>query len=48
MLCADVIEVSWKEGSKRQQAIGLLEDISQSGACLQMEGPVPMGARSSV
>lgn len=43
MLCADVIEVSWKVGSRRQEAVGLLEDISQSGACLQMESPIPIG-----
>ena len=45
MLCADVIEVSWKEGGKHlSRAIGLLEDISQSGACLQMEAPIPVGS----
>jgi hypothetical protein len=44
MLCADVIEVSWKEGKHIRHAIGLLEDISQSGACLQMEGPIPAGS----
>lgn len=44
MLCADVVEVSWKDGSRRGQGIGLLEDISQSGACLQMESAIPEGS----
>jgi PilZ domain len=45
MLCADVVEVSWKdEKGRKRKATGLLEDISASGACLQLETPVPMGA----
>lgn len=44
MLCADMVEVSWKERSGRERrATGLLEDISPSGACLQMETSVPLG-----
>ena len=43
MLCADVLEVSWADTSgKKDQAIGLLEDISASGACIQLETPVPL------
>ena len=45
MLCADLLEISWqdREGKiKRTQAV--LEDISTSGACLQVEVPVPIGA----
>jgi hypothetical protein len=44
MLCADMVEVYWKDhaGRKRRET-GLLEDISQSGACLQLEAPVPLG-----
>jgi hypothetical protein len=46
MLCADMIEVSWVEHSgRRRTATALLEDISPSGACLQFEAPVPLGAR---
>ena len=45
MLCADMVEILWKDRSGRQhKATGLLEDISTSGACLQMEMPVPLGA----
>ena len=44
MMCADMIEVCWKAGGKVRRDTGLLEDISASGACLQMEGAVPLGA----
>ena len=44
MMCADMIEVCWKIGGKTHRVTGLLEDISPSGACLQMEGAVPVGA----
>jgi len=45
MLCADMVKVSWKDAlGKRRRSVGLLEDISSSGACLQLETPVPKGA----
>lgn len=45
MLCADMVEVRWKPPSGRpQRATALLEDISRSGACLQMEIDVPVGS----
>ncbi len=45
MLCADMVEVSWKDQvGRRRKAVGLLEDISPSGACLQLESAVPLGA----
>ena len=44
MLCADMVEVCWKnEAGRNITATGLLEDISPSGACLQMEAPVGVG-----
>jgi len=44
MLCADMVDVSWKDQAGRKTtATGLLEDISPSGACLQMESPIPLG-----
>jgi hypothetical protein len=44
MLCADMVEVRWKERSgKQRQATALLEDISPLGACLQLDAPVPVG-----
>jgi hypothetical protein len=45
MLCADMVDVSWKDSSgKTRRATALLEDISHSGACLQLETAVPLGA----
>lgn len=42
LLCADLIQIGWKEGAKRKTAFANLEDISGSGACVQMETPVPL------
>jgi hypothetical protein len=45
MMCADMVEVSWKDRrGKTMRGIALLEDISPSGVCLQLEVPVPLGA----
>lgn len=45
MLCADMVEVCWKDqGGKLRKATGLLEDICPSGACLQLETSVPLEA----
>lgn len=43
MLCADMVEASWKDkaGSTRKST-ALLEDISLTGACLQLDVPVPL------
>jgi hypothetical protein len=44
MLCADMVEVHWRDRSgKEQVAAAILEDIAASGACLQFEVPVPLG-----
>jgi hypothetical protein len=44
MLCADVVEACWAdETGEIQRANALLEDISASGACLQLETAVPLG-----
>ena len=43
MLCADMVEVCWNDHAGRtRKATGLLEDISESGACLQLETAVPL------
>lgn len=48
MLCADMVHVRWRdEDGKSVRAMGLLEDISHSGACLQLEAPVPLAAKIS-
>jgi hypothetical protein len=45
LMCADMIRVRWMPPSgKFHRATALLEDISASGACLQMESPVPEGS----
>jgi len=45
MLCADMMEVCWKDrAGNKQKATALLEDICASGACLQLETPVPLGS----
>jgi hypothetical protein len=45
MMCADMVEVFWRDDTgKRRHAMALLEDIAESGACLQFETPVPAGA----
>jgi len=44
-MCADMVAVRWKDESGReQQASALLEDISTSGACLNLDSPLPLGA----
>ncbi len=43
MLCADLVEIRWKDkNGKGQKAIANLEDISISGACLQLDLAVPL------
>ena len=43
-MCADMVEVRWNEDSGETRACtGLLEDISPSGACLQLDTPLPLG-----
>jgi hypothetical protein len=45
MLCADMVDVCWKDqAGKAQRSTALLEDICASGACLQLETPVPLGS----
>jgi hypothetical protein len=45
LMCADMVEVFWRDrAGKRCHAMALLEDIAPSGACLQLETPVPAGA----
>ena len=46
MLCADLVDLRWKDqqGKTRRQ-IANLEDISLSGACIQLERPIPLGTK---
>jgi hypothetical protein len=42
MLCADLVRVEWElHDGAPQSATANLEDISPTGACLQMEAPIP-------
>ena len=42
MLCADLVDIRWKDKSGRgRKATAVLEDISASGACVQIDGPIP-------
>ncbi len=44
-MCADMVEVRWLDEKRRpQNGMALLEDICPSGACLQLDGAVPVGA----
>ena len=44
MLCADMVDIRWKDrNGKQHHATALLEDISPSGVCLQLESPIPIG-----
>ncbi len=43
LLCADLVEVEWKDkGGRLRRTVANLEDISLSGACLQLESPIPL------
>ncbi|MBI1787090.1 MAG: PilZ domain-containing protein [Acidobacteria bacterium] len=43
MLCADLVNVRWKDKTGRgRKCTAILEDISSSGACLQLDAPVPV------
>jgi hypothetical protein len=42
MLCADLVDIRWKDKTGRGRKVtAILEDISTSGACVQIEGPIP-------
>jgi hypothetical protein len=44
MMCADVVQAYWTDQDGRiQRSDALLENISQSGACLQFEVAIPVG-----
>jgi hypothetical protein len=44
LLCADLVDVQWKDPTGRlRRSVANLEDISISGACLQVDRPVPLG-----
>ena len=45
MLCADMVELQWRDkAGKTRRNMANLEDISLSGACLQVDEPIPLQA----
>jgi hypothetical protein len=43
MLCADLVDVRWKDRhGKTKRGVANLEDISNSGACIQMDISLPL------
>ena len=43
LLCADLVEIDWKDDTGRKRRfMANLEDISLSGACLQLESSIPL------
>ena len=43
LLCADLVELEWKDKpGRKRRAVANLEDISSSGACLQLDNAVPL------
>jgi len=49
MMCAELVEVHWNDKTGRlHRDVANLEDISLSGACVQLETPVQKGTRVTV
>ena len=43
MLCADLVDVEWRDKNGRlRRTVANLEDISLSGACLQVDLAIPL------
>jgi hypothetical protein len=43
LLCADLVNLQWREENGRtRRAVANLEDISLSGACLQLDHAIPL------
>jgi len=43
LLCADMVGLCWKDkGGRTKKSVANLEDISLSGACLQLDVPIPL------
>jgi hypothetical protein len=43
MLCADLVHLEWRDTcGSTQRTVANLEDISLTGACLQVDDPIPL------
>jgi hypothetical protein len=46
MLCADLVDLHWVDQSgKKRRVVANLEDISLSGACIQVDKPIPLSTK---
>ena len=46
LMCADLVQVHWTDKSGRtRRTVANLEDISHSGACLQLDTAIPLRSR---
>jgi len=44
LMCADMVGLRWKDKSGYENhCMAILEDISPSGACVQLDSPMPLG-----
>ncbi len=44
-MCADMLDVHWRDANGKPHIMpAVLEEISHSGACLQLERPLPVGS----
>ena len=44
LMCADLVDVAWKDTTgRRKKTVANLEDISFTGACLQLDVAIPLG-----
>jgi hypothetical protein len=49
MLCADLVDARWRDKTgKNRRTVANLEDISLSGACLQLDEQVPLGTLMTI
>jgi hypothetical protein len=49
LLCSELVFVEWETApGSHSESRAILEDISPSGACLQLEAPVSKGARITI
>ena len=49
MLCAELVEVQWRDKSSRQRrSVANLEDISLTGACIHLESGIVRGSVVSI
>ena len=43
LLCADLVDIQWRDKDGRvRRTVANLEDISLSGACVQVDTPIPL------